>query len=132
MGIVQMVIEVCLCLLSQPLSEGGIIYQTGHRPSQCLGIARGHQQAVLLLYHIFSLATVIGDDDRMPLRHVFLRGERTPLLNGGGKDAEVGSSDVGQHRMHKAREDHLVRDAFVCSGLFQMGRVFIAATTHQD
>ena len=67
MRVVQMIIEVCLRLLSQTLPQRGIIYKPSHGLSKGLDITRRHQQTVLLLDHILALTTIIGDNHRMPL-----------------------------------------------------------------
>ena len=81
MRIVQMIVEVGLCLLAQTLTQGCIFHHTGDGLSKGLSVARRHQQTVLFLYDILPLTTVISNNHRMTLRHIFLWRERTALLN---------------------------------------------------
>ena len=131
MIVVQMVVEVSLCLLSQTLAQARIIHQTTHRLCQCLGITRRHQQSVLLLHHILTLSTIVCHHHGTSLRHILLWRQRTTLLHRRCQDTEVGSGHIRQHGMYKPCKHHLFGDALFLHHLLQMGSIFLAATTYQ-
>ena len=73
MLVVQMVVEVSLGLTAQFLAQVSTINQSTHGLCQLVGIAWRNEQAIATVFYVFALTTIIRDNHRMSLRHIFLR-----------------------------------------------------------